>query len=200
VPECGTRRKGRAVSQMPDQTAESLRTLGRSWGWILFFGIVTFLLGLLVVADPGGTVEFVAIVIGLQFVVAGIFRLVASLTHEGEGHRIWWILLGIVSIALGAFLLRHLNFTISLLPVIVGIFWIIQGVMEFFGALENREMAARGWTMFMGVVGLIAGIVVISWPIKSITVLAWVLGIWMVVYGLMAIFGAFEVKKAAARA
>lgn len=83
---------------------------------------------------------------------------------------------------------------------IVGIFWIIQGVMEFFGALENRAMPARGWTMFMGVVGLLAGIVVISWPIESITVLAWVLGIWMVVYGLLAIFSAFEVRKVAARA
>lgn len=188
------------MSQMPDTTAESLKTLGRSWGWILFFGVMTFLLGLLVVADPGGTVAFIAIVIGLQFVIAGIFRLVASLTHEGEGHRLWWILLGIVSIALGVFLLRHLNFTISLLPVIVGIFWIIQGVMEFFGALENREMAARGWTMFMGILGLIAGIVVVSWPITSITVLAWVLGIWMVVYGLMVTFSAFEVRKVAERA
>ncbi len=188
------------MAQMPDDAAETLRTLGRSWGWILFFGIATFLLGILVVADPGGTVAFVAIVIGLQFVLAGIFRLVASLTHEGEGHRIWWILLGIVSIALGAFLLRHLNFTIALLPVIVGIFWIVQGVMEFFGALENRAMPARGWTMFMGLVGLIAGIVVVAWPITSITVLAWVLGIWMVVYGLLAIISAFEVRKLAARA
>lgn len=188
------------MSQMPDNAAESMRTLGRSWGWILFFGIATLLLGLLVVDDPGGTVEFIAILIGLQFVVAGIFRLVVSLTHEGKDHRIWWILLGILSIAVGAFLLRHLNFTISLLPVIVGIFWIIQGVMEFFGALENREMPARGWTMFMGAVGLIAGIVVLSWPIASITALAWVLGIWMIIYGVMAIIGAFEVRKMAARA
>jgi len=77
----------------------------------------------------------------------------------------------------------------------------VQGVMEFFAAVANRDMPSRGWTMFMGIVGLVAGIVVVSWPIQSIVTLAWVLGIFLVVYGLMMTFSAFQVRKlAAARA
>ena len=74
--------------------AEMLQTLGRSWGWVLLFGIVTLILGILVVIDPQSSVTFVAVVIGIEIVISGIFRLVASFTAEGEGHRIWWILLG----------------------------------------------------------------------------------------------------------
>ena len=185
------------MQQMQNDPSASLKALGKAWGWVLFFGIVTLVIGLLVVADPGGSVTFIAVVIGLQFVLAGIVRLVASFTGEGEGHRVWWILLGIFSIAVGVFLIRHLNITISILPVIVGIFWIIQGIMEFFGAVEQKDMPHRGWTMFMGVVGLIAGIVVVSWPIESITLLAWVLGLWLVFYGLLVIVSAFQVKKLA---
>ncbi len=182
---------------MQNDPSESLRALGRAWGWVLFFGILTLVVGVLVVADPGGSVTFIAVVIGLQFVVAGIVRLVASFTGEGEGHRIWWILLGILSIGVGVFLIRHLNITISILPVIVGIFWIIQGIMEFFAALEHKEMPQRGWTMLMGLVGLVAGIVVVSWPIESITLLAWVLGLWLVFYGALVIVSAFHVRKLA---
>jgi uncharacterized membrane protein HdeD (DUF308 family) len=175
--------------------AEMLQTLGRSWGWVLLFGIVTLILGILVVIDPQSSVTFVAVVIGIEIVISGIFRLVASFTAEGEGHRIWWILLRALSIVVGVFLIRHLDVTLSILPVVVGIFWIIQGVMEFFAAVANRDMPSRGWTMFMGVVGLVAGIVVVSWPIQSIVTLAWVLGIWLVLYGLMTIFAALQVKK-----
>jgi uncharacterized membrane protein HdeD (DUF308 family) len=175
--------------------AEMLQTLGRSWGWALFFGIVTLILGILVVIDPSSSVVFVAVLIGIEIVLSGIFRLVASFTSEGEGHRIWWILLGVLSIVVGVFLIRHLGVTISILPIVVGIFWIIQGVMESFAAVADRDMPSRGWTMFVGILGFVAGIVVVSWPIQSIVTLAWVLGIWLVVYGVMTIFGAIRLRK-----
>jgi uncharacterized membrane protein HdeD (DUF308 family) len=180
--------------------ADTLQAVGRSWGWVLFFGLITLLLGILVVIDPSSSVVFVAVLVGIEFVFSGIFRLVASFTAEAEGHRIWWVLLGIVSIVVGVFLIRHIGVTISILPIVVGIFWIIQGVMELFAAIANKEMRSRGWTAFMGIVGLIAGIVVVSWPIQSIVTLAWVLGIFLVVYGLMITFSSFQVRKLAAAA
>ena len=39
-----------------------------------------------------------------------------------------------------------------------------------------------------------------SWPIQSIVTLAWMLGIFLVVYGLMMTFSALRVRKLAARA
>jgi uncharacterized membrane protein HdeD (DUF308 family) len=183
------------VQREGNDPAEMLQTLGRSWGWVLFFGAVTLILGILVVIDPQTSVVFVAVLVGIEIVISGIFRLVASFTAEGEGHRIWWVLLGVLSIVVGVFLIRHLGVTLSILPIVVGIFWIIQGVMEFFAAIANPDMPSRGWTMVMGVLGLVAGIVVVSWPIQSIVTLAWVLGIWLAVYGLMTIVAAFQVKK-----
>ena len=188
------------MQRADNDPARRLDTLGRSWGWVLTFGLLTLLIGILVVIDPSGSVIFVAVVIGIEFVISGIFRIVASFTGEGEGHRVWWILLGILSIVVGVFLIRHLNITISILPVIVGIFWIVQGVMEFFAAVSNRAMPSRGWTMFMGVVSLVAGIIVVSWPIQSIVTLAWVLGVFLIIYGVMISISAFQVKKLAGQA
>ena len=168
------------MAQTRNDPSDTLQAVGRSWGWVLAFGLMTLVLGILVVIDPSSSVIFVAVLVGIEFVISGIFRLVASFTHEAEGHRIWWVLLGIVSIVVGVFLIRHLGVTISILPVVVGIFWIIQGVMEFFAAVANRDMASR--------------------PIQSIVTLAWVIGIFLVVYGLMMTVSAFQVRKLAARA
>ena len=188
------------MQQAQSDPADMLVQVGRSWGWLLFFGIVTLLLGILVVADPASSVIFVAVMVGIWFAVAGIFRLVESFTHEGEGHRVWWIILGLLELVLGVYLIRHLHVTIAIIPIIVGILWIIQGVVEFFGGIANKDMPARGWRIFMGIVSLIAGIVVVSWPIQSIVTLAWVLGIFLIIYGIMGIVGAFQIRGLAKRA
>ena len=188
------------MQRRDNDPAQQLDSLGRSWGWVLAFGLVTLLIGILVVMDPSSSVVFVAVVIGIEFVLSGIFHIVASFTSVGEGHRVWMILIGILSIAVGVFLIRHLNITLSILPVIVGIFWIVQGVMEFFAAVANKEMASRGWNMLLGVVILIAGIVVVSWPIHSIVALAWLTGISLIFFGAMISVSAFQVKKFAGQA
>jgi uncharacterized membrane protein HdeD (DUF308 family) len=188
------------MQRRDNDPAQQLDSLGRSWGWVLAFGLATLLIGILVVMDPSSSVVFVAVVIGIEFVLSGIFHIVASFTSVGEGHRVWMILIGILSIAVGVFLIRHLNITLSILPVIVGIFWIVQGVMEFFAAVANKEMVSRGWNMLLGVVILIAGIVVVSWPIHSIVALAWLTGLSLIFFGAMISMSAFQVKKFAGRA
>ena len=41
--------------------ADTMAAWGRSWGWILGFGIVTLILGILIVAWPSETVLVVAV-------------------------------------------------------------------------------------------------------------------------------------------
>jgi len=53
--------------------ADVLAGVGRHWGWVLAFGIVTLLAGILALAWPGRTVVVLAALFGVQLVVAGIF-------------------------------------------------------------------------------------------------------------------------------
>jgi uncharacterized membrane protein HdeD (DUF308 family) len=48
----------------------------------------------------------------------------------------------------------------------------------------------------MGVLSILAGIVVLSYPGISLVTLAWVLGIWLIIYGVMEIALAFRVRSA----
>jgi uncharacterized membrane protein HdeD (DUF308 family) len=176
---------------------DMMTALGRSWGWILFFGIVTLLAGILTVAWPGRTVLVIAVLFGLQLFVGGIFRLVAAFTNEAAGHRVAYTLIGILSIIVGILCLRNLFQTVALLALILGVFWVISGVMDFFTGVFVRDMPRRGWVIFTGILGFLAGLVVLFQPAISLATLAWVLGIWLIVYGSMEIVASFSVRKLA---
>ena len=49
---------------MSPQDRDILRIIGKSWGWVLFFGIVTLGIGVLVTLHPRDTIYAFAIVVG----------------------------------------------------------------------------------------------------------------------------------------
>ena len=58
--------------------AEAIGRIGKHWGWMLAFGILTIAAGICALVWPGITLLAAAIVFGVQLVVAGIYRLVGG--------------------------------------------------------------------------------------------------------------------------
>ena len=184
-------------SQQRGDAADMLADVGRHWGWVLAFGIITLLAGLLTLAWPGRTIVVVAVLFGIQLVVAGIFRFVAALASDDESGatRVLLALLGVLSFIIGLYALRHILITIAALALLLGIFWIVNGAVEAFTALSHRGMQGRGWTIFMGLLSVVAGVVVLVYPAISLATLAVVLGFWLLVYGIMEIVLAFRLRS-----
>ena len=179
--------------------ADMVARVGRHWGWVLGFGIVTFVLGILALAWPGRTLIAVAVVFGAQLVVMGIFRFVSAFASADltGGTRVLLALLGVLSLIIGLYAVRHVLVTLLALALLLGIFWVVNGTIELFSALSHREMQGRGWTAFMGLLSIASGIIVLAYPGISLRVLAVVLSIWLLVYGVMLILLAFQVRPPA---
>jgi uncharacterized membrane protein HdeD (DUF308 family) len=180
----------------PD-AADMLAGVGRHWGWVLAFGIITLLAGLLTLVWPGRTIVVIAVLFGIQLVVAGIFRFVAALADDDESGatRVLLALLGVLSFIVGLYALRHVLLTIAALALLLGIFWIVNGAVETFTALSHRGMQGRGWTIFMGLLSVVAGIVVLVYPAISLATLAVVLGFWLLVFGIMEMVLALRLRS-----
>src|SRR3981081_406689 len=127
--------------------------LGRHWGWVLAYGILTLLAGLGVLVWPGETLLVIAVLFGIQLIVSGIFRFVAALASDDltGGTRVLLALLGVLSIIIGLWAVRHVVLTLLALTVFLGIYWIVSGVIDIFTALSHREMPSRGWAVVMGI-------------------------------------------------
>ncbi len=172
----------------------SLQALSTSWQLGLFIGIVTLLLGIVVALEPEGSLNVISVIIGIVFIVSGIFRAIRSLDPNAQ-HRFWLAIIGLLSIVLGVVLIRHLHETKLLLALIVGIVWIVQGLVDLIGGITAPAGSSRGWPIFLGIVTLVAGIVVVAWPVTSLATLAVLLGIWFIIIGLLQIVVAFFVRS-----
>src|SRR5439155_12938918 len=121
--------------------ADMLGHVGKHWGWALFFGLVTVAAGIATLVWPGKTLVVVAVIFGVQLIVTGIFRFVAAFALDmSGGSRVLMALLGALSLIIGLYALRHVLISILALALLLGIFWVINGVTEVFTALSHKEM------------------------------------------------------------
>lgn len=173
--------------------------LGGAWGWILLFGILTVLAGIVTIAWPGKTVLVVAVLFAVQILVGGIFNLMRAVADGGEsgGYRVLLAVLGVFSIIVGVLCLQDIAQTTAVLILLLGAYWIVHGVIEALVAIMDRNTPNRGLQITAGVVGAIAGIVVLSYPISSVFALAVILGVWLLMYGIMMIMLAFRGRSVA---
>jgi uncharacterized membrane protein HdeD (DUF308 family) len=172
--------------------------IASTWKATLFMGVVTLILGIIVTIHPGGSLNVVAVLLGVLAIISGIFQLV-RIFDRAEQHRVWLGVSGFVFIVVGVVLIRHLHLTVALIGLLVGITWIVQGIAALIGAFTGAREGAVWWGVF-GAISLIAGIVVTASPVNSVTVLATLLGIWFIVMGLMEMIGAFLIRRALSQA
>ena len=187
------------VHERVQEPADMLARLGKHWGWLFAYGILTLIAGLVVLVWPGETLLVLAVLFGIQLIVSGIFRFVAALASDDltGGTRVLLALLGVLSIIIGLWAVRHVLLTLLALIVFLGIYWVISGVIDIFTSIAHRQMPSRGWTALTGVLSLIAGLIVLAYPGLSLYGLAVILGVWLIIFGVMEMTSAFRLRSAA---
>jgi len=169
--------------------------LAGSWQATLFLGALTLILGLIVSFHPTGSLNVIAVLLGILMILSGIFHLIRVFDPR-ERHRIWLGIAGLLFIVIGVVLIRHLHLTRALIGLVIGITWIVQGLTALIGGISGGVREGRAWWITFGVISLIAGIVVVATPADSVTVLAVLLGIWFIIMGIFEIIGAFLLRHA----
>jgi uncharacterized membrane protein HdeD (DUF308 family) len=182
-----------------DQDLPLAFAAARAWQATLFLGVVTLILGLIVSIHPSGSLNVIAVLLGVLMIVSGIFHLV-RVFGPGEEHRVWLGIAGLLFVVIGVVLIRHLHLTVAIIGLVIGITWIVQGLSAVAAGFGGRPGEGRGWWIFFGFVSLLAGIVVTVVPVQSVTALAVLLGIWFVVMGLFEIIAAFILRHAIGKA
>jgi len=169
--------------------------LNASWQAGLFLGVVTLILGLIVTFHPTTSLNVIAVLLGILMIISGLFNLIRVFDPR-ERHRIWLGVAGLLFVVIGVILIRHLHLTRSLIGLLIGLVWIVQGLTALIGGISGGVREGRAWWIIFGVVSLIAGIVVVSAPASSLDVLAVLLGIWFIIMGIFEIIGGFLLRHA----
>jgi uncharacterized membrane protein HdeD (DUF308 family) len=124
----------------------------------------------------------------------------AAAVQTQTQRRPWWLTLisGILATVIGATLLwgglGTKVQTYMLLVTFLGIWWMVQGIFDIISIFIDHSM--WGWKLFIGIVSLMAGYYIVSYPIVSAIALpkifVLVLGIWGLMYGIILLIMAFQ--------
>lgn len=177
----------------PGTQTSSFSALAASWQATLVVGTLTLIIGLVVSFHPTGSLNVVAVLLGILMILSGIFHLI-RMFDSNEMHRVWLGIAGLMFIVVGVVLIRHLDLSRAVIGLVIGITWIVQGLTALIGGVAGDVREGRAWWIPFGVVSVIAGLVVASAPASSLNVLAVLLGIWFVVMGIFEIIGALMLR------
>ena len=168
------------------------------WKWTLAAGVLTIVLGGIVLAWPGPTLLVASTLFGVYLLLTGFVGLFMAFTlPRSAGMRVLLFISGILSVVLAILSFRHFGdaYAILLLSLWIGIGFIFQGVSAIAAAIGESNLPGRGWSVVLGVISVIAGLVILVWPFDSIVVLVVVAGVWLVILGVVQIIHSFQIRK-----
>lgn len=161
-------------------------------------GVVVALFGAVALLWPGLTAKLFISLFGVFMLVWGLIGLVHSFMGRGRS-RSWWVelLFSIIALGFGAFLLGNPETTAAIIILIVGLTLIVRGVMDIVTGLFAKDPAVRSNRLFyivLGLLGVVVGFVVTSYPAASGITFVWIFGLYLLVYGVLNIALAFRIR------
>lgn len=177
---------------------ETPSVIRRLWKSVLSLGVLTVILGAAVLVWPGQSIVVAGILFVVYLLASGVAQVIGAFTvNSPAASRVLLFISGALSIALGVFALRDYDdgATVWLLALWIGVGFVFQGVSETALAISFKELPERGWYIFVGVLTMIAGVVMLAWPISSIVVLSIIAGVWLVVIGTTEMVWALNVRS-----
>ncbi|NUT33318.1 MAG: HdeD family acid-resistance protein [Hamadaea sp.] len=166
-------------------------------------GIVSILLGIVLLLWPGRTLLVVASLLGLWLIILGIIRLADAVTgRELPGSSRWFsVLAGVVYLLAGIVVLANLDASLKFFALLIGLIWIFSGASEIIAGITRvRGAAQKAGAIIIGLVNVALGLLVLFWPGISLVVLVWITAIWLIVIGLIQLYFAWRAGKAAKEA
>ena len=121
--------------------------------------------------------------------------MVSSFADSAAAATPWWLVLleGIAALLIGILLLTEPGATLFTLVVFLGVYWLVIGVLDLVMLFVDRTQ--WGWKLFSGVIGILAGLVIVRHPwwasVLIPATLVWILGIMGIVIGVATIARAF---------
>ncbi|WP_430646500.1 HdeD family acid-resistance protein [Agromyces sp. GXS1127] len=157
-------------------------------------GVIALIIGVFITFWPEKSAVVLTVMLAIYFLVAGLAYLGIGIFSKSisGGARALDIILGVLFL-IGA-IVMFANPTESavvigiFLGILVGVLWIIEGAVAL---AQSGNSSSRAWSIFFGILSIIAGIVLLFSPLWGIAILFWVTGIALIVLGIVQIVRAF---------
>jgi uncharacterized membrane protein HdeD (DUF308 family) len=167
-------------SPLSDPVVEQVQETARMWWLLLIGGLVSLVIGVLLLLWPSRTIEVIAILLGIELLLLGAIQLGVAFGESAQS-RSGALLRGALAGIAGLLVIRDPGGSLTLIALAIGIYLVLTGVMKLVAAVEAS--VGRGWLLLSAIVDLAVGVVVVAWPHFGVSSLAVLVGIGLVLRG-----------------
>ena len=170
-----------------------IRKLGRN---SIILSIILLVFGLFMYTNPISTINVMIIVFGVILVLDGLVHLVSYFAIKDE-YRFFSseLVQAIIYIILG-FLLMLNYYNISyLLPIVLGIWIVVESLFKLQIALNIRDIYDSHWGLLLGmsIITALLGAVILFNPVQSLALLTRICGVVLMIAEVISIFEGFSI-------
>jgi LPXTG-motif cell wall-anchored protein len=181
---------------MASKTATAASVPAYPWWIILVEGIFALIFGLFFITAPGATSVFAVTVLGFYWLIRGIFSIVEIFIPNTGTHWGWLLFMGILGIIAGMAVLRHPLYATVFVGTFLIVFLAIDGLILGIMGVVRAFMGAGWGTGILGVLTIIIAIILFANVWGATLALPLVLGVFLIIGGIVAIFYSFRVRRA----
>lgn len=168
--------------------------LSRFWWLFILTGIIALAAGIVAISYPGKTLLVLALIFGIYLLLWGVLHIVIALSARDEAtESVLMLLIGVGALIAGLIIVSHPDRSIVVLTLVIGIYLVFVGVLEFITALGEQSITNPN--LLRGLVSVAAGVLILSWPGPSLLILALVIGIAFIVRGIIDIFSGIRLVR-----
>ncbi len=163
---------------------------------LIWRGILAVVVGIIALAWPSVTVLALVILFAVYAFMASAMEAARGFTSRSAGPVIGHLLLGLVDLAAGIVALAWPGPTVLVLVLVVGVWAVIAGLVEFSAAFRSGEPAGtRAVFILGGLVTIAFGVVLCARPGIGAVTLALLFGLFNLIYGISMLVHRIELRR-----
>ncbi len=159
---------------------------------IVLRGILALLFGFVAIFWPNVGLQLLVLVFGAYAFIDGLFALFVGATYKSLG----MIVEGLIGILVGGYIFFMTEQAVTVFLVLVGIWALATGAFEILAGLQLRKhMENEIFLLFVGIISMLFGALIFIKPLVFASAIAFVIGIYAVVFGIFIVALGLTIKS-----
>ena len=168
----------------------------RSWWVFLIGGIASVIFGILAFTNPGIALWVLAMFFAAFILIDGAANAWGALQNRDKDGWIALLLFGALGIFFGAYALTVPPLSMIALIYVIAFFALANGLTSLYLGWKVRKEITTEWIMYLsGALSVLFALLLLFQPAVGGIAIAYVIGIWAVIVGLLRIYFAFFVRN-----
>lgn len=128
--------------------------------WSITISIAMILAGVVAIFMPAAAGITVTVLVGWLLVFSGIAHWIFGWERRTSGLLLWEAFQGSLYILVGASMLTHLAAALASLTTLLGIYLVLEAILEFVLSYRTHPLPGSGWLTFDGIVTLLLALLI----------------------------------------